>query len=72
MSIPEISQEIIRSYTSSQSWQRGKAYYHDGHVRRVVQRGKLITADVESSDIRPYQEVRPVANLIIRCGKRTY
>ncbi|NEN94812.1 MAG: hypothetical protein F6J94_20845 [Moorea sp. SIO1F2] len=72
MSIPEISQEIIRSYTSSQSWQRGKAYYHDGHVIRVVQRGKLITADVEGSDIRPYQEVRPVANLIIRCGKRTY
>ena len=55
MSIPKISQKIIRSYASSKSWQRGQAYYHDGHVRRVVQRGKLITAEVEGSDIRPYQ-----------------
>jgi uncharacterized Zn finger protein len=55
MSIPQLSQDMIRRYASSQSWQRGEAYYHDGAVRRVIQRGELITAEVEGNDIRPYQ-----------------
>ena len=55
MSIPQLSQEIIRRYASSKSWQRGEAYYHDGYVRRVVQRGQDIAAEVEGNDIRPYR-----------------
>ena len=55
MSIPQLSQDMIRRYASSQSWQRGEAYYHDGAVRRVVQRGNLLAAEVEGNDIRPYQ-----------------
>ncbi|MDJ0688620.1 MAG: SWIM zinc finger family protein [Xenococcaceae cyanobacterium MO_188.B32] len=55
MSIPQLSQEMIRRYASSQSWQRGEAYYHDGYVRRVVKRGNAIAAEVEGNDIRPYQ-----------------
>ena len=55
MSIPQLSQEMIRSYASSKSWQRGEAYYYDGYVRRVVQRGNAIAAEVEGNDIRPYQ-----------------
>ena len=55
MSIPQLSQDMIRRYASSQSWQRGEAYYHDGYVRRVFQRGNSISAEVEGNDIRPYQ-----------------
>ena len=55
MSIPQLSQEMIRRYASSQSWQRGEAYYYDGYVRRVVQRGSAIAAEVEGNDIRPYR-----------------
>ncbi len=55
MSIPQLSQEMIRRYASSQSWQRGEAYYDDGYVRRVVQRGSAIAAEVEGNDIRPYR-----------------
>ncbi len=55
MSIPQLSQEMIRRYASGQSWQRGEAYYYDGYVRRVIQRGNSINAEVEGSDIRPYQ-----------------
>ena len=55
MSILPLSQEMIRLYATSKSWQRGEAYYHDGYVRRVVQRGNSIAAEVEGNDIRPYQ-----------------
>ena len=55
MPIPQLSQEMIRRYASSQSWQRGETYYYDGYVRRVIQRGNSINAEVEGSDIRPYQ-----------------
>lgn len=55
MSIPQLSQEMIRRYASGQSWQRGEAYYHDGYVRRVIQRGSAIAAEVEGNDIRPYR-----------------
>ncbi len=41
MSIPQLSQVLIRSYASSQSWQRGEAIYQNGSVRRVVQGGGL-------------------------------
>lgn len=55
MSIPELSQEMIREYAINQSWQRGQAYYEDDCVRRISQRGKLITAEVLGNDIRPYR-----------------
>ena len=55
MSIPELSQEMIREYATSQSWQRGQTYYEDDCVRRISQRGKLITAEVLGNDIRPYR-----------------
>ena len=55
MSIPQLSQEMIRGYATSQSWQRGEAYYNNGYVRRVVQRGNGISAEVEGNNIRPYK-----------------
>lgn len=55
MSIPELSQSMIREYATSQSWHRGQAYYDDDCVRRISQRGKLITAEVLGNDIRPYR-----------------
>ena len=55
MSIPQLTQEMIRRYASSKSWQRGEAYYQNRYVRRVVQRGDAIAAEVEGNDIRPYR-----------------
>jgi len=55
MPIPQLSQELIRSYANNKSWQRGETYYNDDYVRRVVQRGNLLIAEVEGSDIKPYQ-----------------
>lgn len=55
MSIPELSEAMIRRYASTKSWQRGEAYYSDRHVRRVVRRGNAIAAEVEGNEIRPYR-----------------
>ncbi|MEM6611160.1 MAG: hypothetical protein AAF652_02705 [Cyanobacteria bacterium P01_C01_bin.72] len=32
MSIPRLSQAVIRQQATDRSWQRGQAYYHNGHV----------------------------------------
>ena len=55
MPIPKLSQEMIRDYATNKSWQRGEAYYYDGYVRKVTQRGELIMAEVVGNNIRPYQ-----------------
>ncbi|MEM6614473.1 MAG: SWIM zinc finger family protein [Cyanobacteria bacterium P01_C01_bin.72] len=49
MSIPHLSQAVIRQQATDRSWQRGQAYYHDGHVRQVWQRGKSLIAEVLGS-----------------------
>ena len=55
MSIPKLSQVLIRSHANTKSWQRGEAYYYDGAVIRVVQRGNSIGAEVQGNDIDPYR-----------------
>ncbi|WP_216595643.1 SWIM zinc finger domain-containing protein [Myxosarcina sp. GI1] len=55
MTIPQLSQEMIRRHASCQSWQKGQTYYRDGCVRKVVRRGELVTAEVMGNDIRPYR-----------------
>ena len=49
MPIPQLSREIICSYANHKSWQRGEAYYNDGCVRKVCQRGQSITAEVRGN-----------------------
>ncbi|MEL6928336.1 MAG: SWIM zinc finger family protein [Cyanobacteria bacterium J06600_6] len=55
MVISQLSQEMIREYASTKSWHKGEAYYHDGSVRQVSQRGQSLIAEVLGS--RPYRVV---------------
>ncbi len=55
MSLPNISEASIRHQTTAQSFQRGEAYYRDGHVASVTQRGNILQAEVEGSQALPYR-----------------
>jgi uncharacterized Zn finger protein len=50
-----LSESTIRSYTTSNSFERGYAYYERGDVLLVVQRGNLLLAEVAGSEYRPYE-----------------
>ena len=49
MPIPNLSKAAIASYANDKSWQRGSAYYQDGYVSQICQRGQSITAQVRGS-----------------------
>lgn len=55
MSIPAISEAIIRHNANVSSFTRGEEYYKKGAVVDLKKRGNLIQAEVEGSDITPYQ-----------------
>ena len=55
MSIPQLSQEMIRQYATDKSWRRGKDYYDRDCIRQFYQRKELITAEVLGNNARPYQ-----------------
>ena len=49
MPIPNLSKAAIASYANDKSWQRGSAYYQDGYVSQICQRGQSIIAQVRGS-----------------------
>ena len=49
MSIPHLNLIVIQDRATDRSWYRGEAYYHDGYVRQVSQRGQSLTALVSGS-----------------------
>ncbi|MHC0066422.1 SWIM zinc finger family protein [Nostoc sp. UIC 10890] len=62
MSIPEISEAIIRHNSNASSYSRGEEYYRRDAIPSVSfanadlkKRGNLIPAEVECSEITPYQ-----------------
>lgn len=55
MSIPEISEATIRYNATNQSFGRGEDYYKTGAITSLIQRGNLLKADVEGSEISPYR-----------------
>lgn len=70
--LPQLSETQIQSRASSSSWSRGEAYFRNGNVLRVVWREGALSAEVEGSDVLPYQ-VRvlfdPQGNLLhARCS----
>lgn len=50
-----LSEDLIRQHATDTSYERGRAYYQSGAVRSVVKRGRHIHAEVEGSQIVPYQ-----------------
>jgi uncharacterized Zn finger protein len=55
MSIPPISEAIIRHNSNASSYSRGQEYYGRGAVIDLKKRGNTIQAAVEGSEIKPYQ-----------------
>ena len=50
----DISQATIRQNSSSSSFSRGKDYFRDGAVISLSRRGATLVAEVEGSDVEPY------------------
>lgn len=55
MSIPNFSEFTIRRNTNSKSFQRGESYYEADAVITVTQRGHVLEAKVEGSEVVPYR-----------------
>jgi uncharacterized Zn finger protein len=45
---------MIRQHASADSYQRGREYYAQGAVVRLVRRGQQLQAEVEGSQVEPY------------------
>ncbi len=55
MTIPHLTESLIRQNSAAQSYERGLDYYESGAVLSVAQRGQQIEAEVEGSHYLPYQ-----------------
>lgn len=55
MPIPALSRANIRRNTNTQSFSRAEEYYRPKAVTDLIQRGNLIQADVEGSELRAYR-----------------
>lgn len=53
--IPKLSEATIRQHTSAQSFDRGRAYYQNGAIASLLQRGNALFSTVEGSEANPYQ-----------------
>lgn len=53
--IPKLNDTVIRDRSSQQSFERGQHYYRQGSVRNLIQRGNVLSARVEGSEVEPYQ-----------------
>jgi len=55
MSIPALSESVIRQQASDESFRRGENYYRRGAVGSLVQRSNLLQAEIEGSQYEPYR-----------------
>jgi uncharacterized Zn finger protein len=55
MSAPKLSEAMIRSSTSAQTFSRGEDYYTAGAVSELARRGNSLRAEVEGGRYEPYQ-----------------
>jgi uncharacterized Zn finger protein len=55
MSAPKLTEAMIRSFSSPQTFSRGEEYYTAGAVADLARRGNSLRAQVEGSRYEPYQ-----------------
>ena len=55
MTKTKLTENIIQSLATSQSFQRGEEYFHTDAVSTLVQRDDILTARVEGSEYDPYE-----------------
>ncbi len=53
--IPKLSEATIRHHAVAPSFDRGQGYYHNGSVSSLIQRGSVLSANVEGSEADPYR-----------------
>ncbi len=53
--LPNVTEASIRQHASSDSYHRGREYYEQGAVVRVVHRDQQLHAEVEGSQYEPYR-----------------
>ena len=53
--LPKVTEASIRHHASSESYYRGREYYEQGAVVRVVRRDQQLHAEVEGSQYEPYR-----------------
>jgi uncharacterized Zn finger protein len=54
MALSQLTEKTIQQHSSAQSFQRGYDYYQEGAVISLIQRGTLLQAEVEGSEVLPY------------------
>lgn len=59
MSIPKLSETIIKNNSSELLLQRGEDYYLGGNVANAVLRGNMVQATVYGSQVEPYDVTLP-------------
>jgi uncharacterized Zn finger protein len=55
MSLSGLTEAVIRQNAEPNSFARGREYFQDGAVSELTLRGDILQAEVEGSDIEPYQ-----------------
>jgi len=55
VTLPKLSERLIREFSSEGSFARGSSYYQQGYVLGLEQRGSLLLAAVEGSEETPYR-----------------
>jgi uncharacterized Zn finger protein len=50
-----LSEATIRHHVIAQSFERGQGYYRNGSVTSLIQRGNVLSASVEGSEVDPYR-----------------
>jgi len=55
MTIPALTEAVIRSHTEPEPFSRGQTYYRNGAVSGLMLRGGELHAEVEGSQYRPYR-----------------
>lgn len=53
--IPGLSEAVVRSQTTKQSFARGREYFERGAVLSLTRRGRAIKGEVEGNEYTPYQ-----------------
>jgi len=55
MSLPKLTESIIRSGASAQSFQRGQAYYHEGAISNTSRQGNILRGECAGTQEPFYQ-----------------
>jgi uncharacterized Zn finger protein len=54
MSLLNLTEASLRRQATAKSFERGESYYQSGSVVSLTQRGQVLRADVEGSNVHPY------------------